>query len=1199
MAATTPLADSPIVRPGYKLADSLWARSGAVFLTGTQALIRLMLMQRQRDAAAGLDTRGFISGYRGSPLGMVDQAVWKAGKKFEEAGLRFLPAINEELGATAVLGTQRVEADPDRTCAGVFSLWYGKGPGVDRAGDALKHGNAYGASPHGGVLMVAGDDHGCVSSSMPHQSDQAFQSWHAPVVAPANIAEYLEFGLYGWALSRFSGNWVGFTALSEVVESGATVDLDLVNARIATWQDAQTVRGITGFEPPPGGLHYRWPDLPSLTIEQRLHAKLDAVRAFARVNSIDRHVVQSPRASVGIVTAGKAHYDFMEVLRRLDISTDTLAAHGVRIYKLGLTYPIEPSRMREFARGLGEVLVIEEKGPVVEEQLRSMFYNAAERPAIVGKRDAQERPLVSALGELRPSRLIEIVANWLAGHFADLDRRHLVRDFTLPELLSNESDAVKRLPYFCAGCPHNTSTKVPEGSHAQAGIGCHFMASWMDRDTEGLIQMGGEGVDWVSHAMFTKVPHVFQNLGDGTYYHSGYLAIRQAVAARATLTYKILFNDAVAMTGGQPVDGIISVDGIARQVEAEGVKQVVVLSDDIAKYDAIRNRFPAGTEFHDRDQLDAVQRRLREMAGVTVLIYEQTCAAEKRRRRKKGEMVDPARRLFINDRVCEGCGDCTVQSNCVAVQPLETGLGRKRKIDQSSCNKDYSCAKGFCPSFVGVLGGQPRKRSGALGGGTADFLRRVEALPRPAPHAWSAPYDLLVTGVGGTGVVTVGALVAMAAHLEGKSASVLDFMGFAQKGGSVLSFVRFADRAERLNQVRIDTQQADALLACDLVVGASPDALATVRHGRTRILANTHEVPVAESLRNPDASLRMPQLLEKLRFAAGADRVETLDAQALAESFLGDSIYSNIVALGSAWQRGLVPVSLEALLRAIELNGVAVENNKHAFSLGRLAAADMDAVAALLRGEIASASPADDSLETIVARGVAHLTGYQNAAYARRYAEFVSMVRDRETSVTAAQAGAQGVLPFTRAVAQSLLKLMAYKDEYEVARLYTDGDFKRTLSQQFEGDVQLEFYMAPPVLSRAREGQPPRKVRLGGWMLPAMKVLAQGRRLRGTALDFFGRTAERRMERELVESYRARIASLLPALDASRLKAATEIAALPLSMRGFGHVKLANVALARAREAELLHRFDPETYPRPPASKEAGQIRGIRVTAAA
>ena len=1187
-------ATSPIVRPDYQLDYSLWAGGGAVFLTGTQALVRLMLMQRQRDAAAGLDTRGFLSGSRGSPLGMVDQAVWKTGKKFEAAGLRFLPAINEELGATAVLGTQRVESDPERSCDGVFALWYGKGPGVDRAGDALKHGNAYGASPRGGVLMVAGDDHGCVSSSMPHQSDQAFQSWHAPIVAPANVAEYLEFGLYGWALSRFSGNWVGFTALSEIVESGSTVDLDLVNARAAAWQDGDTVRQLTGYAPPAGGLHYRWPDLPSLTIEQRLHAKLEAVRAFARVNSIDRHVVASEQATVGIVTAGKAHYDLMEVLRRLDVTPETLAAHGVRIYKLGLTYPIEPTRIAEFARGLKEVLVIEEKGPVVEEQLRSLFYNAPVRPAIIGKRDAQERPLVSELGELRPSRLIAIVADWLVGHFPDLDRRHLVRDFTLPELLSNASDSVKRLPYFCAGCPHNTSTQVPEGSHAQAGIGCHFMASWMDRSTEGLIQMGGEGVDWVSHAMFTRVPHVFQNLGDGTYYHSGYLAIRQAVAAKATLTYKILFNDAVAMTGGQPVDGIISVDGIARQVEAEGVKKVVVLSDAIGKYHAIRDRFPAGTEFHDRGELDAVQRRLREMPGVTVLIYEQTCAAEKRRRRKKGELVDPARRLFINEQVCEGCGDCSVQSNCVAVLPHETPLGRKRRIDQSSCNKDYSCAKGFCPSFVGVLGGQLRKRAGALAGAGADAFRsHVDALPRPAPHAWTAPYDLLVTGVGGTGVVTVGALVAMAAHLEGKSASVLDFMGFAQKGGSVLSFVRFADRAERLNQVRIDTQQADALLACDLVVGASPEALATVRHGRTRILANTHEVPVAESLRHPDASLKAPQLLEKLRFAAGEERVETLDAQALAEAFLGDTLYANIVALGSAWQRGLVPLSLEAMQRAITLNAVAVDSNQLAFSLGRLAAADLPAVAALLRGETLEA-PAPDTLDATVTRAVAHLGAYQDAAYARRYANFVARVRTREQAL-----GGDAALPLTRAVAQGLLKLMAYKDEYEVARLYTDGTFVRSLRQQFQGQVRLEFYMAPPVLSRAREGRAPRKIRLGGWMLPFMKLLAQGRRLRGTAFDLFGHSAERRMERELVSAYQARIDALLPDLDEARLKTAVEIAALPQSMRGYGHVKLANVALARAREAELLHRFDPARYPRPEPSRQAGQIRGIRVTSAA
>src|SRR6478672_6911748 len=1145
------VAPTPQARFTYKLSDSLWARDGHIYLTGTQALVRLMLMQRQRDAAAGLDTRGFISGYRGSPLGMVDQAVWKAGKQFDEAGLRFLPAINEELGATAVLGTQRVEADPERTCAGVFALWYGKGPGVDRAGDALKHGNAYGASPHGGVLMIAGDDHGCVSSSMPHQSDQAFQSWHAPIVSPGSVAEYLEFGLYGWQLSRFSGNWVGFTALSEVVESAATVDLDLVNARMAAWQDADTVRQVTGYVPPAGGLHYRWPDLPSLTIEQRLHAKLEAVRAFARINSIDRHVVRSERATVGIVTAGKAHYDFMEVLRRLDIAPETLEQHGVRIYKLGLTYPIEPTRMREFVHGLKEVLVIEEKGPVVEDQLRAMFYNAAERPVIVGKRDAQEQPLVSALGELRPSRLIAIVANWLHGHFADLDRRHLVRDFTPPELLANASDSVKRVPYFCAGCPHNTSTKVPEGSHAQAGIGCHFMASWMDRDTEGLIQMGGEGVDWVSHAMFTKVPHVFQNLGDGTYYHSGYLAIRQAIAAKTNVTYKILFNDAVAMTGGQPVDGTITVDAIARQVEAEGATKVVVLSDDIAKYDAIHSKFPAGTEFHDRAELDAVQRRLREMPGVTILIYEQTCAAEKRRRRKKGELVDPARRLYINDRVCEGCGDCSVQSNCVAVVPLETELGRKREIDQSSCNKDYSCANGFCPSFVGVLGGSLKKRPGALAGpGAARFAAQVEKLPLPSPHAWTGPYDLLVTGVGGTGVVTVGALIAMAAHLEGHSASVLDFMGFAQKGGSVLSFVRLAKDKAALNQVRIDAQQADAMLACDVVVAASADALLTVRHGRTRVLANRHEIPVAESLSNPDADLRVDALLEKIEFAAGAERVETMDAQRLAQEFVGDTIVANIVAMGYAWQRGLVPVGLAAMQRAIELNGVAVDANKAAFSLGRLAAADPAAASELLH-EPAAMSAEGETLDALIERSARFLVAYQNAAYADRYRRTVAAVRAREQELV----GAGASLPLTRAVAEQLRKLMAYKDEYEVARLYTDGEFAKALAERFEGDdLRLEFYMAPPALAKPKAGaaKAPKKVRFGPWLLPVLKVLARAKALRGTPFDPFGRTEERRLERQLIADYEARVAELTQGLSAEKVAIAVAIANVPAQIRGYG-----------------------------------------------
>jgi indolepyruvate ferredoxin oxidoreductase len=1215
-----------LVRPDYRLEHNLWAERGTVFLTGTQALVRLLLMQRARDAAAGLSTQGFVSGYRGSPLGMVDQAIWKAGSRFTGAGIRFVPAINEELGATQVLGTQRVESDPERTVDGVFALWYGKGPGVDRAGDAIKHGNAYGSSPHGGVLVVAGDDHGCVSSSMPHQSDLLFQAFQLPIVSPANVAECLEFGLYGWALSRYSGAWVAMTALSEVVESGATVNLDVVHDRVNAWHGPEAVRETTGHAPPPDGLHYRWPDLPSLRIETRLADKLAAVAAFARVNPIDRDVIESPHAQVGIVTCGKAHFDLMEVLRRLEITPAMLAEAGVRLYKVGLSFPIETTRMRRFAQGLSEILVVEEKAPVVETQMRELFYNAAacERPAIVGKRDAEGRPLVSAVGELRPSRLIELVAHWIARHFPGNrtlgDHLQHVRDFTPPELLANAADSVKRVPYFCAGCPHNTSTRVPEGSRAQAGIGCHFMAAWMGRETEGVIQMGGEGVDWVSHAMFTKVPHIFQNLGDGTYFHSGYLAIRQAVASKATMTYKILFNDAVAMTGGQPVDGPISVDAIARQVESEGVKQVVVVSDAIGKYASIEGRFPPGTTFHPREELDAVQRRLREMPGVTVLIYEQTCAAEKRRRRKKGELDDPPERLFINELVCEGCGDCSVQSNCVAVLPhderrpaapkalapargddaqrlvrADSLLGRKRRIDQSSCNKDYSCAKGFCPSFVSVAGVTLRKKSGTLedSTGRADFERRVAALPLPAPHLWTAPYDLLVSGVGGTGVVTVGAVIAMAAHLEGKSASVLDFMGFAQKGGSGFSFVRWADRPERLNQVRIDTQQADAVLACDLVVGASPEALQTVRRGRTRILANVHEVPVAESLTNPDASLKVPALLEKLQFAAGGDRVETFDAQSLAEDFLGDSIVANVLALGYAWQRGLVPVGLAALQRAIELNAVAVQANLQAFALGRLAAGDPAACAALREGTASTPIADDDGVQAWISRGVEHLTAYQDAAYARRYADRVAQVQAAEQAL-----GDDGDLPLTRTVARSLLKLMAIKDEYEVARLYTDGRFARALSSQFDGKAALVFHMAPPLLARPRNGQPPRKLRLGAWMMPAMRLLARGRRLRGTALDLFGRTEERRLERALLAGYESRLIELLPALTPDNRSLIADWAALPLAMRGFGHVKLANVALARVREAELLHRIDPARHPRPDGPPRAGQLKGIAVVRA-
>ena len=1155
----TQVSLSPSLRD-YQLGDNLAAPHGQVFLTGTQALVKLTLMQRALDKRQGLNTAGFVSGYRGSPLGMVDLQLWKAQALLDAAGVDFLPAINEDLAATACLGTQRVALDAKRRVDGVSALWYGKGPGVDRSGDALKHGNAYGSSPLGGVLVVAGDDHGCVSSSMPHQSDLALQAWSMPVLHPANVAEYLEFGLYGWALSRFSGAWVGFKAISEVVESGMTVDLDAVPFDFEHPVDFK----------PAMPLHVRAVDLPSLEIEARLAAKLDAVRAFAQLNSVDKHIVASPRATLGIVTVGKAHFDFMEVLRRLDLDPNALAAAGVRVYKIGLVFPLEPTRLREFAQGLDELLVIEEKAPVVERQIKELLYEMpdSQRPRIAGKTDPRGAPLIPAAGELRPSRVMPVVAEWLARLNPALDRRHLVVDFTMPKLLSNAADAVRRQPYFCSGCPHNTSTKLPEGSRALAGIGCHFMASWMDRHTSGLIQMGAEGVDWVAHSRFTSEPHVFQNLGDGTYYHSGYLAIRQAVAANTTITYKILYNDAVAMTGGQPVDGKIGVPEIARQVEAEGAARVAVVSDDIAKYRGREAEFPRDTTFHERVELDVVQRELRDVRGVSILIYDQTCAAEKRRRRKKGELEDPARRIFINEQVCEGCGDCGQASNCLSVIPVETDWGRKRQIEQSSCNKDYSCVNGFCPSFVSLYGAVPKKRVGS--GFHADELaREIAAIQGPPPWTWTGPFDLLVTGVGGTGVITVGALVTMAAHLEGKQASILDFMGFAQKGGAVLSYVRLAPSADQLNQVRIDTQQADAILACDMVVGASAEALGTVKHGRTVILVNTHELATAAFVRDPNADLHAAALLDKMRFAAGEEGVSAIDAQAISQTLLGDTMPSNIVMLGACFQRGLVPVSEAALMRALELNGVAVETNRTAFALGRLAVAAPGALKRLA-GDAMPATASDD-LDALITRREAFLTAYQDAAYARRYRTLVERVRAAEQPLSRE-------LRLTDAVARTYAKLLAIKDEYEVARLYTNGGFEASLKEHFEHWDRIEFHMAPPLLAKPGPDGRIRKLTFGPWLMRVLKVLAPLRRLRGTPLDLFGHTAERRLERQLVRDYEALVDEVLRGLSADKLELAVKLARLPEGIRGYGHVKVANVASVKAQWADWLQRYRGAPY---------------------
>ncbi|MCA1855242.1 indolepyruvate ferredoxin oxidoreductase family protein [Massilia oculi] len=1146
----------------YQLDDNLKREQGRVFLTGTQALIRMALMQKALDERAGLNTAGFISGYRGSPLGAVDQEVWRASKILQQKAIEFLPAINEELGATAVLGTQQVGGDPQRTVDGVFAMWYGKGPGVDRAGDALKHGNAYGSSPLGGVLVVAGDDHGCVSSSMPHQSDHAFMAWGMPVLNPANIEEYLEFGLYGWALSRFSGAWVGFKAISETVEGGAVVELPPVPG----------FRAPEGFTPPSDGLHYRWPDLPSLAIEQRVADKLQAVHAFAGVNSIDKLVVAAPAATLGIIAAGKAYLDLLEALARLGLGVERLEDLGVRLYKPGLTYPLERSRLHAFAGGLREILVVEEKGDVIEGQLKSLLYNLAQdaRPQVLGKTDAAGAPLLSALGELRPSRIAPVLVRWLAPHLPALGLQALLPQFCRAEVLSNGADAIKRTPYFCSGCPHNTSTRVPEGSRALAGIGCHFMASWMGRDTFTLTQMGGEGVPWVAASRFTREKHVFQNLGDGTYYHSGYLAIRQAIAARTNITYKILYNDAVAMTGGQPVDGKLTVPQIVQQVLSEGAALAVVVTDQPENYADVT--LPAGVTVHHRSELDAIQRRLRELPGVTVLVYDQTCAAEKRRRRKKNKpdnivFPDPPRRMVINPAVCEGCGDCGVQSNCLSILPLETPLGRKRQIDQASCNKDYSCAEGFCPSFVSVIGGRLKKpAAGELALGQLEQM--LAAYPLPPAYDFAKPFEMLVAGVGGTGVVTVGALITMAAHLEGKGASTLDFMGFAQKGGAVMSHVRVAPSPRQLHQVRIDLQQADALLACDLVVAAMPDALAVMRRGHTRVVANENESPTAEFTRNPDADIRKDDLLAKLQDAGGP--LLRLNAQQVASAVLGDPIGANILMMGAAWQLGLVPVSLPALMRAIELNGVAVEMNKKAFMLGRLVAADEKAAARLAQpAKVVQFTP-PAALDELVAFRADWLTNYQDAAYAERYRAAVARVEARELEID----GPASKRAVSKAIARSLFKVMAYKDEYEVARLHTQTGFLESLEQQFEGDFRVEYHLAPPLLARRKPGSDvPAKMRFGPWMRSAFRVLAPLKALRGTAFDPFGYTHERRAERQLCADTLALAEMLARELNAGNRAAALKLAQLPESIRGYGHVKAANMARADTERARLLREF--------------------------
>lgn len=1150
-------------------------------MSGTQALVRLPLLQKERDLLTGLNTAGFISGYRGSPLGSLDMALWKAKKHLADSDVVFQPGINEDLAATSVWGTQQLNLFPGATRDGVFAMWYGKGPGVDRSMDVLKHANSAGSAKHGGVLVLAGDDHAAKSSSVAHQSEHVLLSAGIPVLYPSNVQEYLDYGLHGWAMSRYTGLWVAMKCVTDIVESTASVEIDPDRVRPIIPSD---------FAMPADGLGIRWPDAPLEQEARLLDHKLYAALAYVRANNLNRIVIDSERARFGIMAAGKAYLDVRQALIDLGLDEDTCRQLGIRLLKVGCVWPLDAQHARTFATGLEEILVVEEKRQILEYALKEELYNWREdvRPKIYGKFDERDNQggewalpqgewLLPAHYELSPALIAKAIAKRLQKFdLPEQIRNRVTARISLVEAKEREAArprlSVERKPWFCSGCPHNTSTRVPEGSRAMAGIGCHYMAMWMDRSTQTFSQMGGEGTAWIGQMHFTREKHVFVNLGDGTYFHSGLLAIRAAVAANANVTYKILYNDAVAMTGGQPVDGTLSVPQIAHQVHSEGVKRIVIVTDEPKKYHA-RLVLPQGVDVHHRDQLDTVQRALRDIPGTTVLIYDQTCATEKRRRRKRGSYPDPARRAFINDAVCEGCGDCSVQSNCLSVEPLDTPLGTKRKINQSSCNKDFSCVKGFCPSFVVAEGAQPRKPQVLRGGGTdkPDF----DALPLPSLPALEKPYGILIAGVGGTGVVTVGALLGMAAHIERKGVIVLDMAGLAQKGGAVLSHVQVAATPDALHATRIAMGEARLVIGCDAIVSASSEVLSRTRSGVTFATINSGATPTADFVKNPKWTYPAVQIEAELRNSIG-DGCTCIDANALALSILGDTIYSNPLLLGFSWQKGWLPLELSSLLRAIELNGVSVEKNQQAFNWGRYVAHHGDAVAMDLTKrpvtQQAVVMRMPESLDKLIATRESLLTTYQNEAYALTYRRVVDRIRLRESELAA-----DTKLPLTRAVAINLAKLMAYKDEYEVARLYAEPAYREKLREQFEGepgrDYKLSFYLAPPLLTRRDERGHLTKRRFGPWVLPIFRLLARMKWLRGTALDVFGKTAERRGERQLIVDYIALVDELCATLDAGRLPLALELAGLADEIRGFGHVKERNIVAAAQKRERLLHAY--------------------------
>ncbi|MGZ5812596.1 MAG: indolepyruvate ferredoxin oxidoreductase family protein [Xanthobacteraceae bacterium] len=1130
-----------------------------IFVTGFQAIVRLCLMQKERDRRAGLNTAGYVTGYRGSPLGTLDLQFIRAQRALDKYDVRFQAGINEDIAATAIWGSQQAELRGEGKFDGVFGLWYGKGPGVDRTGDVFRHANFAGTSKHGGVLALMGDDHTAESSTTAHQSEYHFIDVMIPILNPAGVQEILDYGLYGWAMSRFCGSWVALKSMHETVESTAVIDGSLERVNIVIPQD---------FAMPEGGLNIRLRDTV-LGQEARLHDyKRDAMLAFVRANKLNKYITSGGRKpKIGVITVGKSYLDVRQALDELGIDEVRCNDLGIRLYKIGCPWPISRDDLKQFADGLELIIVVEEKRSLIEVQVREELYGTANQPVCIGKKDERGNWLFPVKGALDPNEVAICIGERVLQRGGP-NEEIAARVTALKEaqrILAETQDVAVRIPYFCSGCPHNSSTVVPEGMRAYAGIGCHYMAQWMDRSTLGFTQMGGEGANWIGEAPFSKRPHVFQNLGDGTYNHSGYMAIRGAIASGVNITYKILFNDAVAMTGGQANDGGLTVPQIARQVAAEGAKRVVVVTDEPWKYNK-REDWPRGLTIHHRDELIPVQQELAKIPGVTVLIYDQTCAAEKRRRRKRGRFPDPDKRVIINELVCEGCGDCGVKSNCVSVQPLETEWGRKRTIDQSSCNKDFSCVKGFCPSFVTVHGAKLKQ-------GTSVALAHDPApLPEPTLPPLGQTYDIIITGVGGTGIVTIGGILGMAAHLEGKGVGVLDMAGLAQKGGAVYSHMRIAERPEDIHAIRIAAGAADLVLGGDIVVAGNKKVLAAVKHGKTEMVINLAEFLPGDFTRNADFSLPTERLKRAIVADAGRDKTHFIDATRAATALFGASVGANIFLVGYAYQLGAIPLAAASIERAIELNGEAVEMNKAAFAWGRRAVVEPAVVEAVIKPAPEATSDArtlSQSFDDVVARRVAFLTVYQNAAYAARYRRLVERTKAAET------ARAPGKTGLADAVARYLFKLMAYKDEYEVARLYSDGAFVKQVNSELGGEhLRFHVHLAPPLLARRDKATgEPRKMTFGPWIFPLFGLLAKFKFLRGTPFDPFGYSTERTTERALVRDYEALLDEVLAKLNGDNHHIAVGLAAIPEKIRGFGHVKMRHLKAAKADETALLDQF--------------------------